>query len=201
MHQQINLYQDILKDKAQPLQSRQALLLLILLLLCIALLSIFSFFQHKSLNKQVEELRRQNEQAEIHLAELESKYPLPKENVLLAKKVQQLEAELAGQKLTLKYLQERDDKSNMKMLRSLEKLAQNPFAGIWLRRIAISHGGKGVALTGSAMEAELLPDYLQMLSDSQVFDGQLFERLKVQRLQEKGNRVDFLLESIPEADQ
>jgi hypothetical protein len=146
-------------------------------------------------------LRRQNEQAEIELAELESKYPPPKENVLLAKKVQQLEAELAGQKITLKYLQERDDNSNMKMLRSLEKLAQNPFTGVWLRRLEISHGGKGVGLTGSAVDAERLPDYLQMLSDSQVSDGQLFERFKVQRLQEKENRVDFLLESIPEAEQ
>lgn len=201
MRQQINLYQDILKDKTQPLQSRQARLVLLLVVLCIILIAFFSYFQNSRLHKQAEALRQQNAQAEEQLAELERLYPPPVENVLLAEKVRQLELDLAGQKITLKYFEERDDKSNMKILSSLEKLAQNPFAGVWLRRIAISHGGKGVSLTGSGVDAERLPDYLQMLSDSQVFDGQLFERLKIQRLQEKEDRVDFLLESLPEVKQ
>ncbi|MDJ0623052.1 MAG: hypothetical protein QNJ17_08800 [Desulfocapsaceae bacterium] len=201
MRQQINLYQDILKDKTQPLQGRQAGVMLLLVFFCIALIAVFSYFQGSRLHKKAEVLRQQNEQAERQLAELERLYPPPVENALLAEKVRQLEAKLAGQKITLKYFEERDDNSNMKILRSLEKLAQNPFAGVWLRRIVISHDGKGVALTGSGVDAERLPDYLQMLSDSEVFAGQLFERLKIQRLQEKEDRVDFLLESLPEADQ
>ena len=201
MQQQINLYQDILKDKTEPLQSRQAGLLLVVIVFGIALFATFSFFQNSRLTQQAEELRRQNHQAETRLAELERVYPPPQESVLLAEKVRQLETELAGRKITLNYFQGRDDTSNMKILQSLEKLAQNPFSGVWLRRIVISHDGQGVALTGSSVDADRLPDYLQMLSDQKIFGGQLFERLRIERLQEKENRVDFLLESLPEAAQ
>lgn len=199
--QQINLYQDILKDKTEPLQSRQAGLLLLVVLLILAISISFSYFQNTSLTKRVDELREQTGQAETKLAELERIYPPPQESLLLADKVRRLEVGLAGRKITLNYFQGRDDTGNMKILRSLEKLAQNPFPGVWLRRIVISHDGQGVALSGSGVDAERLPDYLQMLSDRQVFGGQLFERLKVERLQEKENRVDFLLESVPESDQ
>ena len=209
MRQQINLYQDILIDKPKPLQSLQAGAILLVVACCLGLLFAYSSYKANTLVAQGNELRHNNALASAQLAELNKRYPEPKKSVLLEEKVHRLEREIKNSRITMKFFGENDDTSNGAILESLEGLARHPFAGLWLRRIRLYAGGAEVQLSGSAVQADRVPDYLTLLGEENIFGGKLFSRLKIQLLDEKdadkrtdtNGWVDFVLESALEKDQ
>lgn len=209
MRQQINLYQDILIDKPKPLQHRQAAAILLIIFCCLGLLFGYSSYKKNALAAKVDELHHNNALATAQLAEMQKHYPEPKKSALLEEKVRRLEREIKNSRTTLKFFVENDDMSNAVILESLEGLARHPFAGLWLRSIRLYAGGTEVQLSGSAVRADRVPDYLTLLGEENIFGGKLFSRLNVQLLDEKdadkrtdtGGRVDFVLESASEQEQ
>jgi hypothetical protein len=199
MRQQINLYQDILIDKPKPLQSRQSGLLLLVTVLCLVLISVYSYWQNYNLNTEVKRLQAQQLVESTRIAALEKQYPERQKNVLLEKKIQRLEQEIQGQNRALSYFSGQDEDGNGKILASLEGLAQYPLKGIWLSRIRLLDGGTEVQLSGSAVKADTIPDYLDLIGENHIFGGKVFARLKLNRLKEQAGQVDFMLESSQEA--
>jgi hypothetical protein len=199
MRQQINLYQDILIDKPKPLQSRQSGLLLLVTVLCLVLISVYSYWQNYNLNTEVKRLQAQQLVESTRIAALEKQYPERQKNVLLEKKIQRLEQEIQGQNRALSYFSGQDEDGNGKILASLEGLAQYPLKGIWLSRIRLLDGGTEVQLSGSAVKADTIPDYLDLIGENHIFGGKVFARLKLNRLREQAGQVDFMLESSQEA--
>jgi len=199
MRQQINLYQGVLIDKPEPFQSRQSGLLLVAVAVCLALVGLYSYWQAGLMNKQVEELRQQQQTASARVVELEKQYPKREKSALLQEKIRRLEQELQGQRKALDYFSKQDPENNGTILASLEGLARYPQQGIWLQRISLLHGGHEVQLAGSALKPEDIPTYLQLLGEKNVFGGQIFARLKLNRLKERAGQVDFKLDSMQEA--
>lgn len=203
MRQQINLYQDILIDKPEPLQSRQVGAIMLVIVCCLGLLVAYSSYRANELAARVKELRHDNARASAQLAALQEQYPKPQKSVLLEEKVHRLERDIENSRSTLEFFDKNDHTSNARILESLEGLARHPFAGLWLRRIRLYDGGTEVQLSGSAVQADRVPDYLALLGEQNIFGGKLFSRLKVQRLHEDNadreddthGRVDFVLES------
>lgn len=203
MRQQINLYQDILIDKPEPLQSRQVGAIMLVIVCCLGLLVAYSSYRANELAARVKELRHDNARASAQLAALQKQYPKPQKSVLLEEKVHRLERDIENSRSTLEFFDKNDHTSNARILESLEGLARHPFAGLWLRRIRLYDGGTEVQLSGSAVQADRVPDYLALLGEQNIFGGKLFSRLKVQRLHEDNadreddthGRVDFVLES------
>ncbi|MCW8860110.1 MAG: hypothetical protein OQK97_10495 [Deltaproteobacteria bacterium] len=199
MRQQINLYQDILIDKPKPLQSRQSGLLLLVTVLCLVLISVYSYWQNYNLNTEVKRLQAQQLVESTRIAALEKQYPERQKNVLLEENIQRLEQEIQGQNRALSYFSGQDEDGNGKILASLEGLAQYPLKGIWLSRIRLLDGGTEVQLSGSAVKADTIPDYLDLIGENHIFGGKVFARLKLNRLKEQAGQVDFMLESSQEA--
>lgn len=206
MRQQINLYQDILIDRPHPLQHRQAFAVLLVIVCGLGLLFAYSSYRANDLAARVKEMRHTNERAGARLAALQEQYPEPQKSVLLEEKVRRLERDIKNSRTTLKFLGRNDDTSNARILESLEGLARHPFAGLWLHRIRLYDGGTEVQLSGSAAQADRIPDYLTLLGEENIFGGKLFSRLKVERLddnnrdgqREPNGRVDFVLQSASE---
>jgi len=199
MRQQINLYREELIDRPEPFQSRQSLLLLLIAFCCLVLLGIFSYWQTSSVQAQVTLLKQQQQQLETHISDLEKKYPAPQKSASLEKKIIQRERELQGQRRAIDYFLKQDRQGrNMEILSSLEGLARYPLTGVWLRRVSLLQRGGEVKLAGSSLSPEKIPEYLQLLGEKNIFGGQVFARLKLNRLEDKGNRVDFELDSIME---
>ncbi|MEA3362031.1 MAG: PilN domain-containing protein [Thermodesulfobacteriota bacterium] len=199
MRQQINLYQDILINKPEPFQSRQVGIILVAIVICLALVGFYSYQQVNSLQTQADELRQQQQLARAQVVELEKQYPVRSPNILLQEKIKRLEQKLQGQRKALDYFTRQDRESNGTILASLEGLARHPLQGIWLRQISLLKRGQEVQLSGSALKPEDIPDYLQLLGEKNVFGGQVFARLKLNRLKERADQVDFKLDSAQEA--
>ena len=195
MRQQINLYRGSLVKKTEPLQGRQATFLLLGVLLLLVLFYGFTFWQVSRAKQELASKKQQQEVETARIAELEKQYPEPKENTLLKKRLRQLELDIQGQRQALIYFADRDRGSNLQILSSLEGLALNPFKGLWLRRVRLQEAGNQVELAGSTTTAEFIPDYLKMIGEKDIFAGKVFAELKVRRMQQNDNRIDFTLGS------
>jgi len=191
MRQQINLYQQGLIDRPAPLSSRQAGLLLLLSLVLILVLGGYGYWRGVELEPQRAELEQRREQMRVRVAELEQQFPVRQISPLLEQRVARLEQEHKDLGLTLDYVLQREQGRNAEILAVLEGLAQRRHAGLWLNHIRLSRQGYEVELSGRAFTPELVPDYLQWLSDEGVFSGQTFSRLRLSRLQEYPGHVDF----------
>lgn len=195
MRQQINLYRGRLVEQAEPFQSKQAGLLLLLVVIVTTFFAGFSYWQLSQSQKQYTALKEEQKQMSSRVSELEKQYPEPQENALLQQKIRRLERQITGQRQALQYFADKDSSSNTAILASLEGLARYPYRGLWLSRVRLMQQGEEVELAGSALEARQIPDYLQMIGDNNIFGGKVFAQLKVKRMQEQRNRVDFTLGS------
>ncbi len=195
MRQQINLYQDVLIDKPEPFQSRQVSLLLVIAGLCLIMIGVYSFWQAEAMKRQVAELLPRQQEASARVLELEKQYPLLQQSAQLEEKIHRIEQELQGQKKALTYILEQNRDANGATLASLEGLARYPQQGVWLSRVRLFEGGREVQLSGSALRPEQVPEYLQLLGEKAIFGGQVFARLKLNRIKERVGQVDFKLDS------
>lgn len=195
MRQQINLYQDILIEKPEPFQSRQVGMLLLFFFLCLGLIGLYGYWQANTLQSQADNLRQQQQELATQVAQLEKKYPQRQPSVLLQEKIKRMEQSVLGLRQALDYFSKQDQESNGSILASLEGLARNPQKGVWLRQVSLLQTGQEIKLAGSALKAELVPEYLQLLGSKNIFGGQVFSRLKLKRLKERRGQVDFELGS------
>lgn len=195
MRQQINLYQDVLIDKPEPLQSGQAWLVVALVSLCCGLLGGYSYWSMNSIASQRDSLVAQLEVEEQRITELELKYPEVEKNVLLEEKIRRLEREIEGRRQALAYFSSQDGATNLTMLASLEGLARTPLDGVWLRKVRLFNRGEEVQLSGHSVAPELVPDYLSLLSEEHVFGGQIFSRFQLDRSRDKNGQIRFALET------
>ena len=198
MRQQINLYRGRLIKRSEPLQSKQAGLILLGAVIIALLFAGFSYWQLSGTQQQLAALEEEQKQFSARVSELEKQYPEPQENALLKEKIHRLEKEITGQRQALSYFANKDSSSNATILTSLEGLARYPFQGLWLRRVRLLQEGAEVELAGSALMAKQIPDYLQMIGDKNIFGAKVFAELKVKRMQEQRNRIDFTLGSTRE---
>lgn len=196
MRQQINLFQSVLIDKQEPLQSRQVGLLLLGFSGLLVLLSLFHYWQLQTSNQQLLVLQQQKSVIEKQVLALEQQYPERQKNVQLEDEIDRAKEALAGQKQLLGYFADREEQGNVAVLDILDGLARHRSPGVWLRRIQLGATGKNVALSGSALRPEQVPLYLQSLGKKKVLGGQVFSRLTLARIQERAGQVDFSLESL-----
>lgn len=195
MGQQINLYRGNLIAKPEPLKSRQAGLVFLVVFVLVSLSAGFSYRQLSGSEQQFATLKTQHKSLSTQVSELEKRYPEPRENAVLKAKIHRLELEIQGQRQALSYFADKDNSSNTAILKSLEELARHPYRGLWLRRVRMLQQGEQVELAGSALMAKQIPEYLQMIGEKNIFAGKVFAQLKLERVQEQNNRVDFTLGS------
>jgi len=195
MRQQINLYQDVLIDKPEPFQSRQVGPFLLLLCIGLAIIGYMGYRGAQTTQLRVEQLRHQKQLLDQQVTELEAKYPVQELNQLLVKKITRLEEEVSGQRKALEYFKKQDLGNNDAILASLEGLARFPKKGLWLHNVTFLNGGKDVRIEGSALKPELIPEYLKLLGEKNIFGGQVFSRLALNRLEEHGQIINFELDS------
>ena len=103
MRQQINLYQDILLEKPEPLLAKPALLLLTGVFAVLVLLGSYYYHQVKGLEDRLLQMQGSEKQATARIAELAAKFPPPKTDPLLGERISRVERRLAGQKEALKF--------------------------------------------------------------------------------------------------
>lgn len=201
MRQQINLYQDMLIDRPEPLRLRQLVAILLVVLVCLALVAFYNYRQLGQVGAQRDTLSDQIELDRERVIALERQHPEKVRNIMLEEKIQRIKQEVSGQRQALDFFSARDVENNATILAILEGLARTSHEGVWLKQVRLFEQGEEITLTGSALSADRVPAYLTLLGTEHVFGGRTFDRLKLSRIKEEAGLVDFHLASSREKGQ
>lgn len=199
--QQINLYQPIFRKQEKVFSSRAMVEGAVLVLLGIFLFYGYGLWQTASLNKQLTATQQRQQQATNQAAQLEQLYPKQQKDPVLAKKVQQLGAEVRMKQQVMGQLADRRAGNTAGFTEQLVGLARQRPPEMWLTQVDIRKGGASLDLEGSAYEPKQIPQFLQQLAREPAFTGLEFKYFTMDRPKKQPHQIDFTLMTDKDKDQ
>lgn len=193
--QQVNLYQSIFKKHAEPLLAHQ---LLIAVAAFAALLVCLSLYRQWTISVLASELQNQQQQLvslEKNLKPLQQTQAAIKKSPLIQHKLEDRQNKVNTKQQLLKIMSQRSFGNTQGFTGQLTGLAQQRIEGLWLTSLTIRAGGTFMDMQGHSLRPELLPQYIQQLSNETIFVGTEFESLEIQRDSEKPGWMSFNLKS------
>lgn len=156
----------------------------------------FGVWQLSALETQREQAEQRRGETTARLEALRRLYPERAGDAELEARVQRLTKELEARARIAAQLGSGAGGNTQGFSVYLTGLARQRPAPLWLTFIGISHGGSQLRLSGSTLQPEAVPQFLQRLSAEPVFAGTGFRHLQILR-EESSDRVDFTVQSAP----
>ncbi|MGE0080723.1 MAG: PilN domain-containing protein [Thiohalomonadaceae bacterium] len=194
--QQINLYQPIFR-KQEKVFSAKAMAQSAAVVV-VGLLAFYGFgvWQLSALEAQREQVEQRRSEAVARMESLRQLYPERSKDAALEARVQQLARELDARTRIATQLGSGAEGNTRGFSAHLAGLARQRPEPLWLTHIGIAGGGSRLRLSGSALQPEAVPRFLQRLSAEPAFAGAGFRHLQIQR-EEASDRVEFTVQSTP----
>jgi len=194
MKQQINLYDESLRPKRPPLSFQRLIqagaVLLALLLAATALLA----WSGARKADEVLALRQQRDSLQARVAELDARFPPPREDPALKAAVDRRLAELTAKQRFLAGFTPQALGATDGFSPVLRALARRPLDGLWLREIALRGDGT-MGLKGGAMRPEAVPAFVRRLGQEPIFIGRQFRTLRIGTAGDAPGLLEFSLQS------
>ncbi len=179
--QNLNLYQIEKPRRSGPQQKQMLALLAVVLLLCLAHAS-WQGWQLRQGAAQLHQAEVAAQEQETLLAAAKAAFVEPQLDSDLPLELAAREADNQQLQRLIGYLQVLASQRSTGFVAPLQALADHhPASGLWLSGIGLSAGGTHMRLQGRSQDQELLPQYLQRLGQSPVFQGRDFARFELQR--------------------
>ena len=192
MKQEINLYRPELRPRRTLFPARQMALLVALLILGLAGLNAVSWYELDRARKRAANAERGVVAAEARVEEMRRRFPVKKLDPALKKRLSNRRDALAKNQDVVEKLASGYFGSVEGLSAHLEGFARQHVDGTWLTAVRIAAGGKGVALEGRALVPELIPEYLDRLSQEPALETQVFSELSLQIADDGlANEVEF----------
>jgi hypothetical protein len=193
MMQQINLYQTqrLPAKVKQPLSG--------VTIVAIGLLAILAFgtfyyteYQQQVIHKnRLAQLKKQKKKQQKQVGELKKKLAQMEKNEQLQRKIELLTAERNQKQLIINRLKDPSYANTKGFSPHLQGLAEQKIPDLWLTGILLERGGTQLLLDGSALQASLVPSYLQRLSSEDAYRGKQLSTFLLERPEEESWRLDF----------
>ncbi len=198
MIQQINLYQDVLKqNQAQPTINRYIYGSVAALILLLAY-SIYLFLDLNNTKNNLQKAKQQLLKAETQVQVMKIKYPEQKINPLLAQEVSRLQNIVGSLSSVIHLLADKKSDQTQGFSRYFSALSRQSIPNVWLRNIAINGGKQILTLQGSTYTAKKIPVFIQNLHDEPVFQGRNFAQLVMFQDKETENLINFTISTTSE---
>lgn len=193
MRQQVNLYQPMFRRQPKVFSVSTMLQVVAIVALGLALIYGYGAWQTSKQRDQLAQLERQRDASRERLAQLEERYPKREKSAVLERELQHLRAERDAKARLIDTLSGRSMGNTTGFSAHVEAFARRQVEGLWLTGLSIDSGGRHLALQGSAQEPELVPRFLQALSEEQVLTGREFRRFLISRPEKRTGSVDFVV--------
>jgi hypothetical protein len=187
--QQINLYDERFREKKILLSAAQAASLVLILLLGV---SGWSYLIQTNLDQAGKEnlmlvADRQNLVNELNAASAEFNRLLADSRV--DREIADVSREVGARKKVLAFVRSNQFGSGRGFSSYLVALSELHVDNVWLDEISLAENY--IKIRGSALSAELIPEYFGQFSEQPVFRGNRFNIFTVDRKQETDWKVDF----------
>lgn len=198
MIQQINLYQDILKqNQTKPVINRYFYALSGAILLLIGC-SIYLASDLNSTKKTLQQARQQLGDSELRIQLLKAKFPNRQLNPLLEQEILQTQNMLISLSKVIDLLTDNKSDLTQGYSRYFTALARQGIADVWLSNIIMVGEYNSLKLQGSTYKAEKIPVFLQKLNNESVFQGRSFAKLIMTQAKEDEDMIDFTVSTTTE---
>lgn len=199
MIQQINLYQDILRqgqDKSDVNLYWVGLSAVILLLICF---SGYLMWDNKSAETQALQLRQElaAEQAKVNL--IASQIPKQEIDPQLAAEVTQWQNMLDELTQAMELLSGKDTDKAPGFSSYFQALSNQSIPDVWLSALYLDGLQQLINIEGSTFKPEKIPYFLQQLQKEPIFNGHTFAKLAMQKSEKIPNQIDFKLSTTLDA--
>lgn len=179
--QNLNLYQPQRARRDGRPQRWQALLALAVLLLVICADGLWGYWRLQRMQAQAVVAEQAAVSAEAALAEAQRTFREPQPDPRLPQRLAALEASNRQLQQLADHLQQLLRERSGGFSPTLDALAEQHVAGVWLQQIRFEQGGSELLLEGFGQTPALLPGYLHSLGRNPVFTGRQFARFDLDR--------------------
>lgn len=190
MDQQINLYQPMFRRQRHLFGARTMVKTLAMLGLALLGLYFFALLEVLGLEKEVAQLESREQAYSAQLQHVTANQG-EASNSGVDGELKLLNSQLAEREKLVQVLSSQQFGKTIGFSSKLRALAERTVKGVRLTRIAANGSGDGLFLHGESLHEELIPAYLQGLSEAPELDGLKFDRLTVTQDDEVGGPVTF----------
>jgi len=191
--QQINLFQPLFRKKQEVLTGKAIVQIGISVVVGLGLASGYLGWRVAGLDAEMGQVQTRYAEAVKRLEDTSRKFPAKKKSQLLEAEVARLAAEKTAKQRVMKAISQDRVGNGGGFSAYLEGLARQRLDGVWLTGLAIADGGMNVGIYGSTVEPDLVPRFLQRLSEESAFSGKEFKTFKMLRPEGDDHRIDFTL--------
>ena len=188
MSAQINLFNPLLGKQKHVFSAKEMTQMLGLVLLGVAVITWYLDRQATQLEKQLASSKEQLNVAQGQLAKVTSEFVPRNKNKQLETEIVGIEAQVRALEKVTDLLKQGDFGNASGYSSYLRAFARQSVDGLWLTKVSVSAGGNELGLTGRALQAELVPRYVQRLAGEPVLHGKSFSSLEMQRLADSGSK-------------
>jgi len=193
LNQSINLYQDRFKEKKVLLSAVHMLFITGLSVLVLLASGYWINEQHALALEQNQQYQQQKQQATQQLESVKKRL----EKLLAESEVDQqlnrVTQDIAVRKQMIDFVANNQFGSGQGFSENLNALSEIQVKNVWLDEISLAEDF--VKLSGSALNAEKVPEYFNSFRDRRLFDGRVFDIFELERKRERNWKVDFIIAS------
>lgn len=201
MNQQINLHQPIFRKQRALFSARIVLRIAGIWALGLGVVYGLGLLNERSLMAERQRLETTRSTASARLQNMtQLAAAKPARSQLLGDELARLQSEQIQKEAVLQLLSRGELGSTRGFGPQIDALAGRRLAGVWLTHIALREGGRDVSLEGEAVEAALLPQYVQHLAGAAGFPGARFSDVRLHSPDGSGDGVLFELHTSPGKD-
>jgi hypothetical protein len=187
MRQQINLYQPILRAEPKIFGARTAAIAFVVVLGALMLMWGYGAYKVKRLEQTMQAMRQQQTELQTTLTTASSMSAARTTPAELTANIKRTEEEVVARTQALSVLRAGVLGRTTGFATRLEALARRHVDGVWIDRMALSGSTEAMSLGGSTFEPDLVPRYLQNLSQESALAGVRFDQLAIERPHEKAS--------------
>jgi hypothetical protein len=206
MSQQINLFNPVFLKQKKYFSVTTMLQALGLIVLGSAVFYGYAIYQISQLSKQADEMGRRYTVEQTRLSNFTREFSLEQSGRHMEDELKQLEAQASAQNSILNLLKSGALGNTEGYSEYMRAFARQSIKGLWLTAFDITGDGAQMSLSGSVVNPQLVPSYIQRLGKEKVMHGKTFSTLQMQQPKKDGDRaipryVEFNLRSTLASDE
>jgi Tfp pilus assembly protein PilN len=181
--QQINLYSPLFRKQKKLFTAGAMLQALAVVALALAGFYGYARLQVTALEKQAGEFEQRVKNGLEKVKALPAAGPKPGEEKALDTRIAELESQLKANEALIAQLAPRESArpGSSAHLEPLRALARRRLEGVWLTSISLEGDSGELSLAGRALDARLVPQYIERLAQDPAMQGRQFSTLTIER--------------------
>jgi Tfp pilus assembly protein PilN len=189
--QQINLFQPMFRRQKKPFSAATMLMITAFFIMVFAGIYGYGLYQVGSVETQMRSMDKEVEKLRVQLEKLAKQFPAKTKSKLLETEIARLSKELEKRQEIKEALAQHSLGNKRVFSALLESLARKHVQGTWLTKVSITDGGEVLGFEGKTFSSELVPVYIQQLSEEKSFTGLSFNTLVLRRSETDPLNLDF----------